>query len=313
VWELSKDESINSLEVLGIVIRHVASAPGKRMLVLLSPGLLTGGLEEQTSALVDVALRANITIAALNSEGLEAPTMERGGHARWADRSIGQREVVLSEFLSGAAKSTGGQYVHNTNDLAGGLHAVTAVPEVWYLLGFSPPGRPDGKYHSLKTRVRGHEGYRVESRAGYYAAGLTRETESAQQRIDRIAMSVAAMEDFPATLRLQQEAGQEGQATLNVVVAVDAGSLRFPQREGRRVEELTFLTVLEDAQGNFVAGKQSIMDMALTPASLAKLRQKGIQAATSFPAPPGSYRVREVVREAVENRVWAAAAPIEIR
>jgi len=313
VWELSKDDSITSLEVLGIVMRHVAAAPAKRMLVLLSPGLLTGGLEEQTSALTDIALRANITIAALNSEGLIAPTMQRGGHARWEDRSIGQREQVLSEFPAAAASATGGQYLHNTNDLAGGLRAATAIPEVSYLLGFSPPGRPDGKYHELKTRVRRGQGYRVESRAGYYSAGFTRETETAQERIDRIAMSGAVVEELPASVRLQRLMSGDGQATLQVTVAVDARSLKFAAREGRHVEVLTFLTVLEDAQGDFIAGKQSEMGMALTSASLAKLRENGIRAVTSFAAPPGSYRVREVLREAAQNHIWASSTPVEIR
>jgi hypothetical protein len=69
-----------------------------------------------------------------------------------------------------------------------------------------------------------------------------------------------------------------------------------------------------EAAGNFVAGKQSVMDLALAPASLAEKQTKGIRAATSFSVPRrGSYRVREVVREAVQDRIWASVAPIEIR
>jgi hypothetical protein len=122
-------------------------------------------------------------------------------------------------------------------------------------------------------------------------------------------MSGDEIKDFPATLEVRQS--QDG---LHVKIAVVAKAMRFPEMEGRRVEELTFLTVLEDARGNFVAGKQSVMDMALTPATLAEKLRKGIQAATSFPVPsPGSYRVREVVREAAQDRVWASATTIEIR
>jgi hypothetical protein len=98
-----------------------------------------------------------------------------------------------------------------------------------------------------------------------------------------------------------------------VTVAVDAGSLKFPEKEGRRVEELTFLTVLEDADGNFIAGKESVMDMVLTPASLAKTQQEGIHATMSFPITGRDVRrVREVVREAAQNHVWASTAPIDI-
>ena len=56
------------------------------------------------------------------------------------------------------------------------------------------------------------------------------------------------------------------------------------------------------------------MDLVLTPASLARMQEKGIRAPTSFPvARQGSYRVRVVVREAVQGRIWASTAPVEIR
>ena len=195
--------------------------------------------------------------------------------------------------MAAAAESTGGQYLHNNMDIAASLAAVAAIPEVSYVLGFSPPGDPDGQYHALKTRIRGNRGYRVETRTGYFSAAVPHDT--AQQRIDRIAMSAATMQDFPVAVEVQQETENEGEAALRVTLAVTASSLKFPEKEGRRVEELTFLTVLEDAGGNFIAGKQSVMDMALTPAGLAAALQKGVRAAMTFPLPkPGSYRVRPV-------------------
>ena len=301
VWQQYEYQSTNALDALLIVVRHLAAAPGRRVLVQFSPGFPTGGMEERTSALTDAALRANIRISAVNSEGLVTGRTEM------------RKLFLLSEFMAAAAKSTGGQYLHDTNGWAGSLRAVVAVPEVSYVLGFSPPGAPDGKYHLLKTRIRGNFGYRVESRPGYYAAGATSKRETAQQHIDRIAMSGADMKDFPVTLQVQADPAG-GQATLHVTIAVETGGLGFPEKEGRRLQELTFLTVLQDAAGNFVAGKQSVMDLELTPASLAEMQKKGIRAATSFSVNRrGSYRVREVVREVVQDHIWASAAPIEIR
>ena len=68
------------------------------------------------------------------------------------ERTEARKLFLLAEFMAAASKSTGGQYLHDTNDWAGSLGAVVAVPEVSYVLGFSPPGDPDGKYHLLKTR-----------------------------------------------------------------------------------------------------------------------------------------------------------------
>lgn len=301
VWEQYEYQSTTALDVLLIVIRHLAAAPGERLLILMSPGFPTGGMEERISALTDVALRANITISALNSEGLVA------------ERLASRKLFLLSGFMADAAKSTGGKYMHDTNDWAGSLRALAAVPEASYLLGFSPPGAPDGKYHSLRTRVRDHRDYRIESRPGYYASAGASERETTQQRIERVAMSENDIREFPVTLQVQQGPTKEGHVTLLVTVAVDANGLRFAEKEGRRVQELAFLTLLEDAGGNFVAGKQSVMDMALTSTSHAEMLQKGIQAATSFPLTRGgSYRVREVVRELVQNRIWASSAAIEV-
>jgi VWFA-related protein len=294
VWESYQYQYTTTLDAMGIVIRHLAAASGKRILLLMSPGFPTGGMEDRTSAMVNAALRANIRIGAVNSEGL--PPIPAA-----------LKRMVNGEFMTAAAKATGGEYRDYTNDWSGAVQAVVADPEISYALGFSPPGDPNGQYHPLKVKIRGGRGYRVASRTGYFADKAARET--AQHHIDRIAMSHDEMREFPAALAVSQS-----QATLHVAIAVDAKGLKFPEKEGRRVEELTFLTVVEDEEGNFVAGQQSVMDMALTSATLAEKLQKGIQAATSFPVPrAGSYRVREVVREAVQDHIWANTTAIEIR
>ncbi len=297
VWQQYEYQSTSTLDAILFVIRRLAAAPGERQLILMTPGFPTGGMEERTSALTNAALRANIRISAVNSEGLVT------------DRLAARKLFVLSGFMADAAKSTGGKYLHDTNDWTGSLRALVAVPETSYVMGFSASANPDGKYHTLKTRIRGNRAYIVESRPGYFAAVSAGERETAQQRIDRIAMSDVDSQDFPVTLQVRQE----GPAALEVTIGVDARGLQFPENERRRVQELTFLTILEDGAGNFVAGKQSVMDMMLTSESLAETLQKGIRAVTSLSVPrPGSYRVREVVREVVRNGVWTSSAPIEV-
>jgi VWFA-related protein len=150
----SRYQSANStLDAIGIVLRHLAAEPGKRILILLSPGFPTRGLEQRTSALVDTALRANIRIAAVNSEGLP-PIPNMMNRSDWG------------EFMSAATKSTGGKYLDYSNDWVGNLRTATVDPEVSYLVGFSPPKDPDGQFHALKVRIAGNRGYSVESRLG---------------------------------------------------------------------------------------------------------------------------------------------------
>ena len=224
------------------------------------------------------------------------------------------KSLVLNEFMAAAAKSTGGQFLQDSNDWASGLRNAAAVPEVSYVLGFAPPGDPDGEHHSLKIRIPARRDYRVESRTGYFAAAPAAAHESVQQRIDRIVMSSEERKEFPVRIEARQGVAEEGRPTVEVTMALDARALRFAKAEGRELQELTFLTVLEDAHGNFVAGKQAVMDLVLLPATLAEKRQNGIRAAVALQAPgSGAYRLREVVRELAQDRIWSSTEPLLLK
>jgi peptidoglycan/xylan/chitin deacetylase (PgdA/CDA1 family) len=55
------------------------------------------------------------------------------------------------------------------------------------------------------------------------------------------------------------------------------------------------------------------MDLTLTGGTLAALEKDGIHAATSFVAPKSAYRVREIVREAGENRIAVSNTSYEVK
>ncbi|HKO04750.1 MAG TPA: VWA domain-containing protein [Candidatus Acidoferrales bacterium] len=308
VWDQTRNQSTTALDVLKITVQHLATMPGDRILVILSPGFATGDAQQQTSAILDAALRARIVINSIDSEGLINPAYESPEGNR-VDQVV--REQVLPELMSGAAAATGGQFIMNDNDIKGSLQAMTSVPEVSYLLGFAPSARPDDEYHKLKVKLAIAGDYKVQSRAGYFSAVLRKEPETAQQRIDREAFSNQQLEQISLAVRVSHGKAKNGQATIVVNVGVDARQLKFEKRSGRNIQELTFVTLLEDCAGHYIAGKQGVMDFYLKPASLAIVQSQGIHATLAFLAPKGPYQVREVVREAVQDRLAASNTPAE--
>jgi hypothetical protein len=148
----------------------------------------------------------------------------------------------------------------------------------------------------------------VDARTGYFAAQPVAAKPTAQERIDKTVMSQESLNEIPARVAVMSSGG-----TVRVQVAVDAGKLRFVERDGRFIQQLTLVTVMEDAQGSMVDGKQSVMDLAVTPETLAGFRAKGLHAETSFTLPKGMYRVREVVREAVDNRMSASRTAVQVQ
>jgi VWFA-related protein len=166
-----------TLGFLGEIIRKMASLPGQRTLILVSPGFFATTPEGMTlkSQIIDLAAQSNVTISAMDARGLYTlgPDASERASSPFVDRvktqirqdSMSANEDVLAELADG----TGGTYIHNTNDILGGLKQLTTAPEYLYLLEFSIDGvKPDGSYHSLKVKV-GQPGLKLQARRGYFA------------------------------------------------------------------------------------------------------------------------------------------------
>jgi VWFA-related protein len=167
-----------SLGSLKEYLRRMKALPGQRTLILVSPGFLTLTTQAlaDESQIMDAAAEANVTISALNARGLyvsEVDASERGGSSAFSTRlkseyrrnSMSLNENIMAELAAG----TGGMYFHNSNDLEGGFHRLTAAPEYLYLLEFSAGNvKQNGSYHSLKVKVS-QDGLTLQSRQGYFA------------------------------------------------------------------------------------------------------------------------------------------------
>ena len=160
------------------IIQKMGAMPGQRTLILVSPGFLTMTAEAvaEKSRILDLAAHLNVTINAVDARGLYTATAEASDRNRGSARaertalqnrgySMALSEDVMAEFAEGS----GGTFFHNSNDLEGGLEALTVVPEYVYLLELSLQNvKQNGEYHPLKVTVD-QEGLKVVARRGYFA------------------------------------------------------------------------------------------------------------------------------------------------
>ena len=172
-----QDVQVSLTSILGFV-RRMASLPGQRTLILVSPGFftLTAQALAWESQIMDAAAQANVIISALDARGLyttEIDASERGGGSAFSSRlrseyhreSMSLSENVMAELADG----TGGTYFHNSNDLEGGFQRVTTAPEFMYLLEISLQDvKADGRYHDLKVKVDDKD-LKLQARRGYFA------------------------------------------------------------------------------------------------------------------------------------------------
>jgi VWFA-related protein len=154
-------------------VRRMATPPGQRTLVLISPGFLSIAQDSLSteSQIMDLAVESNVTINALGAGGLNTGVTdigERGG-GQIIDpthlEAMTRAEGVMSELANG----TGGTFLHNNNDLLAGFKTVTDAPEVVYLLECSLDGvKPNGLFHRVEVKVD-RQGLQIQARPGYAA------------------------------------------------------------------------------------------------------------------------------------------------
>ncbi|MGH9730393.1 MAG: VWA domain-containing protein, partial [Candidatus Acidiferrales bacterium] len=326
IWNSVRQMSQDTLDSLHAAVDFLADRPGERVLVLASSGFLAGTLEDQVDSILSEALHAGIVINSLDAKGLvtytqtETRAQFQGEDATdpvYRAESFGQSMMTLTAAMADFAVGTGGRFFHNRNDLAAGYYSLAAAPETEYLLGFVP-GKEEfnGKFHKLKVTVSATGKFNVQARPGYFAPTKKFEEQASQptpeEQIDVEVHSSEPRSDFPLTVS-EKSATAQGAPELRIQTHVDILKLPFKQQNGLRVDMLTFVAALLDSGGKMIAGKEAQMQFALKPESFKRFSKSGINGDMSLEAPPGAYRLRVVVEEAMHGEMSATSQQVQIQ
>jgi hypothetical protein len=189
-----------------------------------------------------------------------------------------------------------------------GFRELGMIPEVTYLLGFSPDAvLPDGKYHKLRVKLIAADYPYVQARPGYVAPTKEEaEKPALESKLDQEAFANDDLTEVPVGTLTQPGKSESGEPILWVVVKIDVKHLQFDRNKDRQDQKLTFVMALFDKQGNFVTGKQGEMNFAFKRATFDHFAQTGLSAKIFLQAPPGSYRLRTVTQEATDGKMSAS-------
>jgi VWFA-related protein len=308
-------ENRDTYRQLESVLRMLSAKPGTRILLFASPGFPLTTLNFEASQLVEHANRANIVINAIDASGLYAP--EPGGDIsqpsmelpsavglkaslRLAEQT--DQQFVLMDFAYG----TGGTFFHS-NDIEGGLEQLGSVPDVSYVLGFSPQNQKmDGRYHPFKVTLVGQHKYAIQARRGYFAPNkLDDPREIAKQEIQEAVFSQDEIFDLPLALQTQYFKTGDAATRLSVVSHLDVQRMKFHKADGRNFDDVTLATVVFDDNGKFVIGGEKIVKMRLLDASIERLGHTGFTVKSTFDLKPGKYLVRQVLRDSEGSHMAA--------
>jgi hypothetical protein len=279
-------------------------------------------LQLESSDIVTRANRANIVINTIDARGLYTPDFgDIADPPRDSLQTAGFKtsyrvaaQSAQSEILAELADGTGGTFFHNRNDLDEGLRLAAAAPPISYLLGFSPQNlKVDGRYHTLKVTLTNKQKFSIQARHGYYAPRSVRDpAEAAKQEIQEAIFSQEEMRDLPIDLQTQFFKKDQSDARISILTHVDLRGMHFRKAEGRNRNNLTLATAIFDENGNFITGGEKVIEMRLLDPTFERLSRSGFTVKSSFDVKPGTYLVRQVVRDEEGSQMAARNGAVVI-
>jgi VWFA-related protein len=244
-------------------------------------------------------------------------------------------DVILppQAVLKEVAMATGGVYFHDNNDLKTGFYQLSGTAEPYYILAFHPTDlKQNGRFHPLKINLtEAHAGYHLQARSGYFApkegaaaegptqletpspvVAATDEDAQEKERIRRATISKTDQQELPVELRTEVSKGAES-GELAVLAHLDTKALRFHKEGGRNQITVTFVSVIFDGSGKYVAGQQRQAKVDLLDDALPGLLAAGMDVKVTFPLKPGTYTLREVVTDSEEHHMTASSHNISVQ
>ena len=257
----------NSINSLAVLIKRLSAMPGKRTIVLISPGfLVTRDLAQAQTSLIDSAIRANVTLSSValtHAASIQTPPAPPG--------------------------RTGTRFMNSPTGPAGNtLATTTALPMDWlnlkppptytYILAFSPQNlKYDGSYHGLKISLVNAKKVDIQALAG--AIGLlpappmppNRRKKRSAKPSSRSMRSATFLSTSP-----QSSSNSAKPPELTVASHLDLHGLHFRATGDRNQDTLTVVTGMFDQDGHYVKGTQRIIDSRLRehPRQTAGLRHE---------------------------------------
>jgi VWFA-related protein len=324
-----------NLQQLSEVVKYISKMPGQSTVVLVSPGFLSQDDQVLLDKVIDRALHSQVVISSLDPKGLallmgESDALQRrgsiGGVSSARHRLDAARETFATDVLEEVAEGTGGNYVHDSNDLKCGFSRTAGSP-AYYILGFAASNmKPDGKFHALKVVLaEGEKGMTLQARRGYFAPANEAEAEAElkeneaadaeaqrHEQLRETLFSANEIAQFPLDLHVSVSRRPKETHDVSLYSHIDGEMLHLAKDGERNRDTVRFFFAVFDQQGNVIASQARDAKMDVVDSQMAELRKTGLNVGVTFQLKPGKYRVREVATELEGHEMATVTRDVEI-
>jgi VWFA-related protein len=262
-------DAARTVDAIRDAVRSFAGAPGKKIILLVTgslgldagfspldanrnsflsgPAALTQNLQS-ASWMRDILIReanaSNVSFFILNSEGLSTGT-DATDHLPTGPVS-NPNQLASMYWL---ARETGGRLMPgNSPELS--LAEFDRASSSFYSLAYKPTHGDDGKYHSIKVRIK-KTGYQLQYRTGYSSETVNVQLARAMQSPLASSMQRSSI---PINIITGDSSPHDGGVLVPLHARIAAKDLQFvPTAEGPVAKVDMFLTVFDDHGRRVVA------------------------------------------------------------
>lgn len=308
-----------TLSALTRTIESMASARGRKSIVVMSPGFILDQELTLYREVEDAARRANVALYFVDARGLEVQSVfgsaELGTPLDSRDVGAANADLALeAEGAASLAESSGGFSVRNRNDLAAGLRRIARESQVHYLLGYRPAGRtPDGRFRRIHVQVN-RPGLQVRARKGYYAGGVPRPDDAAT--VGELQLALESPYDLgPLPVRAAAFVFAPVNAgARSVLLAVEADLRAFELKPAPLA--LTDILDLRILVTNPATGEarryEGAVEMTLRSGVPSAETSAWYPTAQPFDLVPGRYQARVAIRDRNSGRIGAVTHDFDV-
>jgi VWFA-related protein len=318
------------LAALAAISEGLRSIPGKKTLVMFSQGFIAPEtLDWQVQSTIDIANRANVTIYIIDSGGLTggAPTSGAlvsgsplggisGGLEMEQRRRAGAGESVFDitrqeglnrqqDLLYRISEDTGGHFLKNTNDIAGGLERIDTEIRSRYTLAYrSTNSNFDGTFRKVKIEVHRPD-TNVLTRPGYYAIPPSQIVPfSPDDR--RLLANFATMEahpTLPLSLELNSFRSREGFYVVPLSFEIPPAAVQFDSKGDKQRLQLEVLGVVRaEGEDRILSRLGGNFDVSLTKEQYESIVNDKIFYRQDIELGSGDYTVDLMVRDRLSGK-----------
>jgi VWFA-related protein len=328
-------EGMREMEQLLAMIRQLGTLPGRKSVLLMSPGLATVGDPDLFKSMVDKANKADVTIYSIDVNGLN-PSVDQsqasstalkyassvsstqssnGGSAKQNMEKMREGDAVSDAVrttdtqaaLRALSEGTGGFLIGSTNDLRKSFQRLLDDIDTHYEVIYHPTSdKYDGHLRTIDVKSSRGE-LNIESRTGYFALPSFDATKQLTP-YEMAGLAALNVHQPPHAFEFKASAYQFRPATANsqndVVFEIPVSNLQATPEPALKRDRMhvSLLALVKDSTGQVVDKFSQDSPYEIPEENMAKARMTSMTFTHPLALPAGHYTVEIAALDRESNR-----------